>query len=116
MHITENKYHHTIKQEYRDLVDTIVNSNRNSFHAYTIHRLLNLGLLIDFTFTYVRPPEDQYVSIELSLKEHGVVLFVIDVKSNYGRVANDQSNAVLKQFLEDFDTGLEVKKKKRGLF
>lgn len=116
MHITENKYHNTIKQEYKDLVDTIVNSNRNSFHAYTFHRLFSLGLLIDFTFTYVRPLDpDQYVTIEVNLKEHGVVVFVIDVRSNYGRIANDESRVVLKRFLKDFDTGLNAKKK-RGLF
>lgn len=115
MQIAENKYHSTIKQEYKDLVNTLVNSNRNSFHAYTIHRLLSLGLLIDFNFNYIRPVDpDQYVLIELNLKEHGKVLFIIDVKSNYGRVANDDSVAVLRKFLNDFDTGLT--KKKRGLF
>lgn len=116
MQITENKYHQTIKQEYKDLVDTLVNSNREVFHAYTIHRLLSLGLLIDFTFSYVRPESpEQYVSIQLSLKEHGMVLFVIDVKSNYGRIADDESREVLKVFLKDFNTGLNAPKKK-GLF
>jgi hypothetical protein len=117
MQIAENKYHNTIKQEYKDLVDTIVNSNRNTFHAYTFHRLLSLGLLIDFTFTYVRPLDpEQYVSIELNLKEYGMVIIVIDVRSNYGRVANDESVSVLERFLEDFDTGLNATKKKKGLF
>ena len=114
MPIAENKYHNTIKQEYKDLVDTIVNSNRNTFHAYTIHRLLSLGLLIDFTFNYVRPIDpDQYVSIELDLKENGTVIFIIDVRTNYGRVANDESVSVLRKFLKDFDTGLNAPKKKR---
>lgn len=114
MQITENKYHNTIKQEYKDLVDTIVNSNRNAFHAYTIHRLLSLGLLIDFTFSYIRPVDPaEYVSIALNLKEHGVVLFIIDVRTNYGRVANDEGKAVLRKFLKDFDTGLNVTKKRK---
>jgi hypothetical protein len=116
MQITENKYHSTIKQEYKSLVDTLVNSNRNSFHAYTIHRLLSLGLLIDFTFSYIRPGDpDQYVSIELNLKEYGMVLFIIDVRTNYGRIGSEESTAVLRKFLDDFDTGLSTKKKKKGL-
>jgi hypothetical protein len=57
------------------------------------------------------------VSIELNLKEYGMVLFIIDVRTNYGRVGNEESTVYSERFLDDFDTGLNAtKKKKKGLF
>ena len=108
MNIVENKYHSTIKVEFRDLVSNIVNSNRSNFHMYTIHRLLSLGLLVDFPFQYVKTEQpDKCIGLELDLKEHGKVIFLVDLESNYGCVANETCKENLQQFSNDFDTCIE---------
>ena len=110
MGINENKYHSTVKLEFRELIDNIVNRSRSVFHMYTIHRLLSLGLLIDFTYEYrTNSTSDKFIGIELNLKEHGRVLFKIDTGSNYGSVADELSEKVLVNFLKNFDTGLDEK-------
>lgn len=116
MSIVENKYHSTIKVEFRDLVDNIVNSKRTSYHIYTIHRLLSLGLLIDLPFKYVKTEQSEYIGIELDLKESGKALFLVNPDSDYGSVANEGSMTVLTHFLDNFNTGCDLKSKRRKLF
>lgn len=116
MNIVENKYHSTIKVEFRNLVDNIVNGSRKSFHMYTIHRLLSLGLLIDYPFKYVNADyQNAQVTIELDLKEDGKALFVVDPDSEYGVIKDDDSTVNLQNFLDHFDTTCEVNTKK-GFF
>lgn len=115
MHIVENKYHSTIKVEFRDLVDNIVNSNRQRFHMYTIHRLMSLGLLIDFPFKYVKTEQPELIGIELNLKDSGKALFVVNQETEYGSV-NEDSKAILEQFLKDFNTGCDAVSKRKSLF
>ncbi|QDP42836.1 hypothetical protein HWC53_gp052 [Bacillus phage vB_BmeM-Goe8] len=116
MSIKENKYHNTVKLEFRDLVASFTQRDRSQYHMFTIHRLLSLGLLIDFTYRYcTNSTPDKYIRIELDLKEHGRVLFKINTESNYGSVADDISMKVLENFLVNFDTGLDDKGK-RGSF
>lgn len=116
MMIKENRYHSTIKSEFKELVGTIVHGGRSVFHLYTIHRLLNLGLLIDFHFKYcLNKTADQYVFIELDLKEHGKVTFRIDTQSDYVNIADELGMNVLEKFYDNFDTGLDDKGKKRSL-
>ncbi|AYJ75144.1 hypothetical protein BSP36_057 [Bacillus phage BSP36] len=106
--MTENKYHSTIKLEFRDLVDNIVNRGRSLFHVYTIHRLLSLGLLIDFRFTYVPTDSaDKHVAIELDLKEHGKVRFNINTVTDYGGLSDGNSRKALEHFLENYSTTLD---------
>lgn len=104
MNSTGNKYQSTIKVEFRDLICNIVQSNRKSFHMYTIHRLLSLGLLINFDFRYIDTSEEGIVEIELDLKEHGVVVFSVDLDSNYVKIAEDGYRRTLEQFLDTFET------------
>lgn len=117
MPIAENKYHSTVKVEFRDLIENMINSNRKVFHVYSIHRLLSLGLLIDFTFRYVTPPSknNNDIFIELDLKEYGNVLFNLNTVSNYGGIANTKSMEVLNYFLDNYKP-CQDKPKKRGLF
>lgn len=113
MGIGENKYHSTVKLEFRDLMGNILYRSRPIHHMYTIHRLLSLGLLIDFTYHYVlNSTPDKYIGIELDLKEHGKILFQIDTESNYGSVADDLSTKVMENFMINFDTGLDDKGKR----
>jgi len=113
MIIKENKYHSTIKVEFRDSVWNMVHSERSLFQVYTIHRLLNLGLIIGFTFDYcANSTPDEYIYIELDLKEHGKVQFRVSTKTNYGSIADEASFHTLEKFLEEFDTGLDEKGKK----
>lgn len=112
-----NKYHSTIKIEFRDLINNLVNSERKSFHVYTIHRILSLGVLIDFTFRYIKMEEsDKYIGIKLDLDEHGEVLFVIEVESNYGKLADKHQLDKLENFLCTFDTRLKKTSKKKRIF
>ena len=109
MNITENKYHSTIRLEFWGLISDIVNQSRSVFHVYTIHRLLSLGLLVDFTFQYLKSDNpDKCVLIELDLKEHGKALFKIDIEANYGKVADKHSMQVLKDFLANYNTKLDT--------
>lgn len=104
-----NKYQSTIKVEFRDLVSNLVKSKRKSFHLYTIHRLLSLGLLIDFTFQYIKIKEPQEcIGIELCLDNFGKVLFIVDVDSNYVRISGD-GKTILENFLNHFDTCISEK-------
>jgi hypothetical protein len=116
MNIVENKYHSTIKVEFRDLVDNILHSNRDNYHMYTIHRLLSLGLLIDFPFKYVKAKESDFIWIELDLKDSGKVLFAVNPDSDYGSIADEESKAILIHFLSTFDIGCDTKSKRRSLF
>lgn len=116
MSIVENKYHSTIKVEFRDLVDKFVNSSRKSYHIYTIHRLLSLGLLIDFPFNYVKAENPHSVAIELDLKEDGKALFIVDPDSDYGNIADENSKQILQNFLQHFDTLCESKNKVNKFF
>lgn len=117
MGIPENKYHSTIKVEFKDLVQHIVDSDRINFHMYTIHRLLSLGLLIDFPYEYTKSPEpEKLIGVELNLKEHGKVVFLLDIETGYGIVANEENVAVLKNFLEKFGTIADQKQKRKTLF
>ncbi|AIW03349.1 hypothetical protein CPT_Mater192 [Bacillus phage Mater] len=106
-----NKYHSTVKLEFRDLVSHLVQRERSVFHMYTIHRLLNLGLLIDFTYDYcTNSTPDKFIHLELDLREHGRVHFQINTESSYGSVSDERSMQVLKDFLVNFDTGLDDKR------
>lgn len=116
MTIVENKYHSTIKVEFRDLVDNIVNSERKSFHLYTIHRLLSLGLLIDFPFEYVKTDEPNKVRLQLDLKEYGKVVFQVDTESSYGSVESEEQIERLSAFAAKYDTNIENMQKRRTLF
>lgn len=116
MNIVENKYHSTIKVEFRDLVDNIVNSERKRFHLYTIHRLLSLGLLIDFPFEYIKTDEPNIVGLQLDLKEYGKVVFQVDIESNYGSVADEEQIERLRTFANQYDTNIENMQKRRSLF
>jgi len=115
MLIKENNYHNTVKVEFRDLVGNLINGERTQYHMYTIHRLLQLGLLVDFTFAYCtnRTP-DQYVHMELDLKQFGKVYFKINTETDYASIADDVSREVLADFYENYDTGLDGKGKKIG--
>lgn len=105
--IKENKYHNTVKLEFRGVIGNIVEGDRSLHHMYTIHRLLSLGLLIDFTYEYVQnTTSDQNIYIEMDMKEYGRVRFRIDTESNYGCVADELSEKVLENFLNNYDTGL----------
>ncbi|AMQ66584.1 hypothetical protein BH753_gp102 [Bacillus phage Shbh1] len=104
-----NKYHSTIRVEFRDLIKNLVESSRKNFHIYTIHRLLSLGLLIDFTFRYVKVEECDCVGIEMDLKNTGKVLFVTDIDSNYVKISN-KDKRVLQSFLEELSTISEANK------
>lgn len=111
------KYNDTIKVEFRDLIENLVGSSRTTFHLYTIHRILSLGLLVDFTFQYVRVSEpDKYTGIELDLKEHGKVLFIVDIESNYVHIANENYKTILRDFLSTFDTHLKRTTRKSRVF
>jgi hypothetical protein len=104
MSIRENKYHSTVKLEFRDLVDNIVSRGRSVYHVYVIHRLLSLGLLVDFTYQYIpNQANDNFVYIELDLQEFGKVRFQINTESNYGSVADELSMQILRRFLDDYD-------------
>jgi hypothetical protein len=117
MAIDGNKYHSTIKVEFRDLIDNLVQSNRKTFHLYTIHRLLSLGLLVDFTFQYVKVEDPEtHIGIELSLDGFGEVLFIVDIESNYVGIASDNYKDVLQNFLDKFDTSLEKQVDKKRVF
>jgi hypothetical protein len=58
---------------------------------------------------------DQYVFIELDLKEHGKATFRIDTQSDYVNIADEIGMSVLGKFYDSFDTGLDDKGKKRSL-
>ncbi|APZ82518.1 hypothetical protein Goe27_00530 [Bacillus phage vB_BsuM-Goe27] len=117
MNIPENKYHSTIKLEFRDLVDNIVSRGRKVFHVYTIHRLLSLGLLIDFRFAYIPNNDGTTIIIELDLKEHGNVRFSVNAGTNYGSVLDDVSMKNLTDFLANYNTKLDdIEQKGTKLF
>ncbi|AEW47013.1 hypothetical protein BCP78_0006 [Bacillus phage BCP78] len=109
-----SKQQPNLKAEFRDLVSNMINSNRTSHHTYTIHRLLSLGLLIDFTFHYIESDQKDWVRIELDLKQDGKVRFTINTESQYGQVEDEESKEVLVQFLEHFDVGYEKVQKRKG--
>jgi hypothetical protein len=113
--IKENKYHSTVKLEFRGVMGNIVEGGRTSHHMYTIHRLLSLGLLIDFTYEYIQADAlDQNVYIEMDMKNYGKACFRIDPKSNYGEVADQRSREVFEDFLDNDSTDLGGGKGMRG--
>lgn len=112
--MSSSKYKDTVKVEFKSLIDNIVNSSRKSFHLYTIHRVLSLGLLIDFTFHYVQVDNSkERIGIELDLKNHGVALFIVDIETSYVKVS-EESVDILNSFLKSFGTCLVKKKRKKG--
>lgn len=103
----QNKYHDTIKIEFRELMQDFVESKRRTFHGYTIHRALTTGLLIGFTFDYVRNDDcRENVHIKLNLEEFGAVTFYINIDSGYGNVLDAESKETMIQFINQFDTEL----------
>lgn len=102
-----NKYHDTVKVEFRDLIENIVNSERKSFHLFTIHRVLSLGLLIDYTFQYKQLDDPSQIGIELGLKGFGKVLFVVDIESSYCQISKEDKQ-LLQEFVERFDICVEA--------
>jgi hypothetical protein len=108
MVIKENKYHSTVKLEFKQVVQSMVEEDRTSYHIYTIHRLLSLGLLVDFTHEYLKnTTDDEYVYIRLDLKEFGNVCFKIDTSINRGGVADERSMQVLRNFVGLYNISLE---------
>lgn len=92
-------------------------SHRERFHLYTIHRILSLGLLIDFTFSYKKIDESgDYIGIELSLGEHGTMMFNVNIGSDYVKINDDGSKEVLKKFLENYDVELKQKNEGKRIF
>ncbi|WNO29793.1 hypothetical protein [Bacillus phage SDFMU_Pbc] len=107
MKINENKYHSTVKLEFRDLIGTFINTDRSIFHMYSIHRLLHLGVLVDFTYEYCKnTTDDKFIEVKLDLKEFGLAYFKIDTDSNYGSIADEESRKVLESFYVSYDTEL----------
>jgi hypothetical protein len=111
-----NKYHSTIEVEFRDLIDNILGSRRKTFHIYTIHRLLSLGLLIDFPFKYLQSDEPNWVGIELDLKTYGKVRFVLNSADDSGQIADEASKQSMQNFLDNFKTGVVGMEKRKRFF
>lgn len=101
-----NKYLDTIKMEFQEIMLRFVESNRKSFHAYTIHRALSLGLLIGNEFRYISSPERNFVIIELDLQEDNSVKFFIDTESGYGNLMCEDDTAKVSEFISNFDVRL----------
>lgn len=102
-----NKYHDTIKLEFKELLRDFIVSKRRTFHCYTIHRALTMGLLIGFTFNYVSHSECQKdIHIDLNLEEYGIVTFYIDIESGYGNILNTENRETVIDFIENFSTEL----------
>lgn len=110
-----NKYHDTVKIEFRDLIENIVESNRKHFHLYTIHRILSLGLLIDFTFKYKILDNPEQIGIEFTLMGFGKVMFIVDIESGYCSISRDDKN-LLKEFVEKFDINLNMATERKRIF
>lgn len=105
--VERNMYHDTIKLEFKDLMRDFIVSQRRDFHGYTIHRALTTGLLIGFTFDYIRNDNCRdNVHLQMNLKEFGNVTFYINIDSGYGNVLDEESRDTIARFVLDFDTEL----------
>ncbi|AFQ96312.1 hypothetical protein [Bacillus phage vB_BceM_Bc431v3] len=116
MNVVGNKHQPNLKAEFRDLVGNMINSNRSSYHMYSIHRLLSLGLLMDFTFKYIEAEQSDWVRIELDLREHGKVVFAINTDSEYGQIEDEDGREVLVHFMENYVTECDRVEKRRSIF
>ncbi|UXQ88917.1 hypothetical protein Thu_57 [Bacillus phage Thurquoise] len=116
MNVVGNKHQPNLKAEFRDLVGNMINSNRSSYHMYSIHRLLSLGLLIDFTFKYIEAEQSDWVRIELDLRDYGKVVFAINTDSEYGQIEDEDGKEILVHFMENYDTGCDRIEKRRSIF
>lgn len=109
--MVKEKYTSTIRVEFKELICNIVESERKTFHIYTIQRILSLGLLVDFTYKYIKlsNPEGS-VGLELDLNKYGSVVFILDLDSNYVTLRRQRDREILEKFLEGFE--VEMKKTK----
>jgi len=99
----------TVKTEFKDLIQSLVESNRTRHHLYIIHRLLSLGLLIDFSFRYRNVSEPNKIGIELDLKEYGQVMFIVDTDTSYAEFASYGCKDLLNNFIVGYNTQLKEK-------
>lgn len=113
----ENKYISVVQLEFKEIIENLLSSNRKDFHMFTIHRILSLSLLVDFSFSYV--PSDKLreeVCIQLDLGEWGCSHFVVDIDSNYARIRTEEDRGVLEAFIQTYDTRILERGKKRKIF
>lgn len=94
----------TVEFEFRDLLYNIAHGERKKYHMYTIHRLMSLGLLNDYRFSYEKVGNDRNkIAIKIDLKSSGVVTFLLDMETGYASIASKDSLNNINFYLHNFD-------------
>ncbi|AEW47505.1 hypothetical protein Spock_63 [Bacillus phage Spock] len=86
-----------VKNELCELIDTMVNGHRTSFHMYTIHRLLSLSLLNSYEFKYLETPESDWIRVQITFDKEKSVTIGINTCSQYGQIEDEESLDILKE-------------------
>ncbi len=92
--------------EFKELINNILQSERKSFHLYAIQRILNLGLIIGYTYEYKPCKREDCMKILLDLKKSGTCVFIVNLNSNYTELSSREDKDILRHFLDSFNTDL----------
>lgn len=98
-------YHDTLKQEFKDSLYRMVNSERSFYHMYAIDRLCTQGVMIGFDYDYIPCPDKpgQFKKV-LHLGSFGDIIWELDYKTGYAYISGDNCIKAIKNWLEDFST------------
>jgi hypothetical protein len=107
--IKKNIYHDTLKMEFKSLLEGIVESKRREYHVYTVHRVINSGIMLGFHFKYVKSEDpEKYAEVEFYLGESGKISFVINLETQYAILKPEGHKEILKDFVHAYDTRSDI--------
>lgn len=110
-----NRFNKTIESELRDLLYNLARSDRKDFHIYTIHRVMSLSLLSDYSFRYDKN-ECGDIVIEIDFGSNGVVRFLLDGYSGYAKIDSKESMNNLNLTIHYLDRKREGANPKDSIF
>lgn len=97
-------YRDNLKVEFKDMLEKFLEP-RDHFHAYMISRMCTHATMIEFDYGYfVIPGDCKHVGKVLYLKDFGEIRFIIDCDTNYGTIVSEDSDKVIKNFLDNYQT------------
>ena len=96
-------YVDVLKEDFKELLESLLKSDRSFYHMYIIDRVCIQGALIGFDYRYSLDSRGNVIK-ELDLGKYGKLEWSIECTTGYGTLSSADSCIVIARFLKEFST------------
>lgn len=108
--LIEEKYRDILKVEFKDMLEKFLN-DREMYHAYAIGRACTQGTMLGFDYHYYTVEGNpNVIGKYIDLAEYGEIHFHINTQSSYGKIVTDNSDVIIKNFLNNYSVDSSIKR------